>query len=119
MGLLFQVGVLMGTVLMIKMAIAVMIGFALLGRLVGLDFLFQILGAAYLIIAAIAHVRCSFVTFNEMHNPKLLGEPIGEPKDLAEAVSVRQNKLLMGFIWRISRETDFIKKTFLLDFKNS
>lgn len=118
MGLLFQVGVLMGTVLMIKMAFAVTIGLVLLGRLFDLDFLFQILGTAYLVIAMIAHIRCSFATFSEMGNPNLLGKPIDEPKDLKEAVSIRQNFLLLGFIWRLSRETDFIKKTINLDFKS-
>jgi hypothetical protein len=120
MGLLFQVGVLLGSVFMIKMHIAIAFGLIVIGLKIGdIGFVLQLAGMAYLVIAIIAHIRCSMVVFEEMRNPDLLGKSIDEPVNLKEAVSVRQNRLLMGCIWRMSRETDFIKKTFFLDFKNS
>jgi hypothetical protein len=120
MGMLFQVGVLMGSVLMIKMHIAIALALVVIGMKIGdIGLLLQIVGMLYLTIAVIGHIRCSMVVFNEMRNPDLLGKPRDEHKDLKEAVSIRQNFLLLGVVWRLSREVDFIKKTANLDFKST
>lgn len=119
MGLLFQLGLIIASGILIQMHLAIMVGFALIGHLTGLETVFQVLGIGYLAISMIGHVRCSYVSFKEMHDPNLLGKPTDTPTNVKEAVSIKNNYLLLGFIWRLSREVDFIKKTINLDFKNN
>jgi hypothetical protein len=120
MGLLFQLGLMLGTVIMIKFNLIIGVALMFIGNKIGgLGVVLEAIGLGYLVIFVISHTRCSYVVFSEMHDPNLLGKPITEPENVKEAVSIKKNQLLLGFIWRLSREIDFIKKTFKLDFKST
>lgn len=115
----FKFGVISSSFLLIKLhlLIALIINVILI-KIFDVETMATIVAMAYLLIVGIGHVRCSFNSFSQIHNPHLFNKPLEEPENFDDAI-IKKNHAVLGLFWRITQEWLYLKKTANFDFKST
>lgn len=113
----FRMGAFIGSIFLINFHICIL-AFCLASNRIteNFHFMLNIFGWIYIVIAITAHLRIVFSIRNEMDNPNLIKEPL---KISPKITDFKRSPVIVGFVWRLNREWECMKKTANLDFKKA
>lgn len=114
----FKLGVFLGSVLLIKLELLLIIMILFSGYFFpSITILFQVAAAAIAFIVIVGHIKTTVGLFNNMIDPSFMCEDYIAPTTIKEAIDIRKTQTYKGVKFRFQKEIQYIKEIANFNFK--